>query len=81
MKPPMPAPAPAAYQVVLACELLAALRALRLRGWRPAGAALGAAFELAAAALSPDTADRPLDGDLAAAQLLLPGLAALCAVG
>ncbi len=46
-----------------------------------AGAALGAAFELAAAALSPDPADRPLDGDLATAQLLLPGLAALCPVG
>ncbi len=70
-----------AYRVVLACELIAAVRALRQRGSRPAGAALGAAFELAATALSADTTDRPLDGDLAAAQRLLPGLAALSPIG
>jgi histidine ammonia-lyase len=70
-----------AYRVVLACELIAAVRALRLRGLRPAGAVLGAAFELAAAALSADTTDRPLDADLAAAQWLLPGLAALSPTG
>ena len=70
-----------AYRVVLACELIAAVRALRLRGLRPAGAALGAAFELAAAALSADTGDRPLDADLAAAQRLLPGLAPLSPIG
>jgi histidine ammonia-lyase len=70
-----------AYRVVLACELIAAVRALRLRGLRPAGAALGAAFELAAVALSADTGDRPLDADLAAAQRLLPGLAPLSPIG
>jgi histidine ammonia-lyase len=70
----------AAYQVVLACELIAAVRALRLRRIRPDGPALGEAFGLATAALPADTADRPLDGDLAAAQELLPGLAALAAL-
>jgi histidine ammonia-lyase len=67
----------AAYQVVLACELIAAIRALRLRRTRLDGLALGEAFVLASAALPADTADRPLDGDLAAAQELLPRLAAL----
>ena len=64
-----------AYRIVLACELVAAVRALRLRGARPAGQGLGAAFDLAAAALPPGTADRALDTDLAAAQRLLPALA------
>jgi len=66
-----------AYRMVLACELVAAVRAMRLRGLRPAGPALAEAFELAAGALPADTSDRPLDGDLAAAQRLLSGLAAL----
>jgi histidine ammonia-lyase len=66
----------AAYRIVLACELIAAVRALRLRGSRPASAALAEAFDLAAA-LPADTADRPLDGDLAGADRLLPALAAL----
>jgi histidine ammonia-lyase len=67
----------AAYQVVLACELVAAVRALRLRGTRPAGRALTAAVELADGALPASTQDRPLDGDLAAARRLLPELARL----
>lgn len=67
----------AAYRVVLACELIAAVRALRLRDIRPAGSMLAGAHALAAAALPADTADRPLDADLAAAQQLLPGFAAL----
>jgi len=62
---------------VLACELVAAVRAMRLRGLRPAGPALAEAYQLAAGALPADTSDRPLDGDLAVAQRLLPGLAAL----
>jgi histidine ammonia-lyase len=65
----------AAYRVVLACELVAAVRALRLRRARPAGS-LGPAFELAAATLPQSTADRPLDGDLAAAEGLLAPIAA-----
>jgi histidine ammonia-lyase len=65
-----------AYRIVLACELIAAVRALRLRGLRPPGEALGDAFGRAAAALPADTSDRPLDGDLAVALSLLPGMAA-----
>jgi histidine ammonia-lyase len=65
-----------AYELVLACELVAAVRALRLRGISPASAALAAAFERAAAELPSDTADRPLDDDLAVAQRLLPEFAA-----
>jgi histidine ammonia-lyase len=64
-----------AYRVVLACELVAAVRALRLRGIRPSGRGLGAAFDLAAGALPPGTADRALDTDLAVAERLLPALA------
>jgi histidine ammonia-lyase len=66
-----------AYQIVLACELVAAVRAVRLRGIRPNGPALAGAFELAAGALPADTSDRPLDGDLGVAKRLLPDIAAL----
>ena len=61
---------------MLACELVAAVRALRLRGIRPGAPCLAAAFNLAARSLPADTADRPLDSDLAAAQDLLTRLAA-----
>lgn len=78
-----------AYQTVLACELVAAVRALRLSGSSNATAAgdgaasrdgrgagsLHTALECAAAALDPRTEDRPLDLDLAAASALLPELA------
>ena len=67
----------AAYRVVLACELVAAVRALRLRGIRPAPGPLAEAFELATGTLPADTADRPLDGDLAQADRLLPALSAV----
>jgi histidine ammonia-lyase len=60
-----------AYRVVLACELVAAIRALRLRDTRPAGRALGRVFDRADAVLPESVADRPLDGDLAAAEELL----------
>ncbi|MGO9297000.1 MAG: aromatic amino acid ammonia-lyase [Streptosporangiaceae bacterium] len=66
-----------AYRVVLACELIAAVRALRLRGLTPAGPPLAAAFRLAGQVLPGDTADRPLDGDLTAAGQALPALAEL----
>jgi histidine ammonia-lyase len=66
-----------AYRQVLACELVASVRALRMRGIRPAEETLAVAFALAAAVLPADTRDRPLDGDLAAAQGLLPQLANL----
>jgi histidine ammonia-lyase len=68
----------AAYRAVLACELIAAIRALRLQGRPPAlGGALRRAFDLAGAALERTAADRPLDSDLSAAQTVLPGIAAV----
>jgi histidine ammonia-lyase len=64
-----------AYRIVLACELVAAVRALRLRGLTPAQPRLAAAFGLAAQTLPAGTADRALDADLTTAQGLLPSLA------
>jgi histidine ammonia-lyase len=64
-----------AFRVVLACELVAAIRALRLRDLRPASSVLAQAFDLADAALPVSMADRPPDDDLAAAGRLLAGLA------
>jgi histidine ammonia-lyase len=64
-----------AYSLVLACELVAAARALRMRGIRPAPGPLADAFDQVTAALPAGLLDRPLDEDLAAAQQLLPGLA------
>jgi histidine ammonia-lyase len=71
------------YRVVLACELVAAVRALRLRGTGlgAAGPGLAAAFDLAAGALPADTADRPLDSDLLAAHGVLSSLAPLAPLG
>ncbi|HEX9066864.1 MAG TPA: aromatic amino acid lyase [Streptosporangiaceae bacterium] len=69
-----------AYRIVLACELVAAVRALRLSGVRPARPGLAGALGAAESALPPGTADRALDTDLADAQRLLPGLAALAEV-
>ena len=62
----------AAYRVVLACELVAAVRALRLRDIALEPGPLREAFDRAADLLPTSTADRPLDGDLALAQQLLP---------
>jgi len=67
----------AAYRIVLACELVAAVRALRLRGLRPVSASLADSLDLAASALPAGTADRPLDGDLTSAERLLPALAGI----
>jgi histidine ammonia-lyase len=78
----------AAYRVVLACELVAAVRALRMRGdagwggagWGDAGwggGPLREAYDLAAGALDPRVDDRPLDGDVETADRLLPALATL----
>jgi histidine ammonia-lyase len=61
----------AAYRVVLACELVAAVRALRLRDIALEPGQLREAFDRAASLLPTSTADRPLDGDLALAQELL----------
>jgi histidine ammonia-lyase len=67
--------------VVLGCELVAAVRALRLRGVRPGAPRLAEAFDLAVAALPADYADRALDVDLAAARELLVPLAVLAGPG
>jgi histidine ammonia-lyase len=67
----------AAYRAVLACELAAAVRVLRMQGRAPAGdGPLRAAFDAADAVLDPRTADRPLDADLTEAEGLLGGYAA-----
>jgi len=66
-----------AYRIVLACELVAAVRALRLRGTRPTAPGLAAAFDQACATLSAESGDRALDADLEAAQSLLTDLAAV----
>jgi histidine ammonia-lyase len=66
----------AAYRAVLACELAAAVRVLRMQDRTPApGGPLRAAFEAANTVLDPRTADRPLDADLTAAEELLGGYA------
>ena len=64
-----------AFRVVLAGELVAAVRALRLHDLLPRSAVLAQAFDLADAALPASMADRPPDEDLAAAGELLAGLA------
>jgi histidine ammonia-lyase len=64
----------AAYRIVLACELVAAVRALRMQNRTPSGR-LGEVFARAAATLDPAVEDRALDGDISAATDLLPRLA------
>lgn len=57
---------------MVGCELVAAVRALRLRGLRPdPGLGAGRAFALADAALDDDLADRPLTDDVTTASVLL----------
>jgi histidine ammonia-lyase len=63
-----------AFRVTLACEFVAAVRALRLQGRAPSGR-LGEVYALAAESLDPRAEDRALDGDLAAASDLLPKIA------
>lgn len=63
-----------AYQVVLAAELVAAVRALRQRGHVAGPGVLGEAFTLADAVLDGDMTDRPLADDIATATELLDRL-------
>lgn len=63
------------YRTVLACELVAAVRALRQRSVTPPGAGLRAAYDAAVGVLDGSDADRPLDVDIEAATALLPSLA------
>jgi histidine ammonia-lyase len=61
-----------AYRLVVGCELLAAVRALRQRELRPdPGLPVGRALELAETVLDADQTDRPLTDDVTAAAALL----------
>ncbi|MFJ9247845.1 aromatic amino acid ammonia-lyase [Streptomyces sp. NPDC101776] len=61
-----------AYRLVVGCELVAAVRALRQRGLRPdPELPVGRALELAESVLTDETADRPLTDDVTAATGLL----------
>ncbi|MFJ1600906.1 aromatic amino acid ammonia-lyase [Streptomyces sp. NPDC088261] len=61
-----------AYRLVVGCELVAAVRALRQRGLRPEpGLPVGRAFELAESVLQESSADRPLTDDVTGAAALL----------
>lgn len=64
-----------AYRHVLACELVAAVRALRMRHASLVDLPVRAAFELAAAVLDPELTDRPLSDDIANAANALDELA------
>ncbi|HSR82816.1 MAG TPA: aromatic amino acid lyase [Streptosporangiaceae bacterium] len=66
-----------AYEIVLACELVGAVRALRLRSGRPAPGPLRDAFDQADSVLPAGLSDRPLDDDIAAAEQLLAAMAAV----
>ncbi|WP_193433534.1 aromatic amino acid ammonia-lyase [Streptomyces fodineus] len=62
----------AAYRLVVGCELVAAVRALRQRDLRPdPGLPAGRAFALAVSVLDADPADRPLTDDVTKAAVLL----------
>ncbi|MFC6086002.1 aromatic amino acid ammonia-lyase [Sphaerisporangium aureirubrum] len=65
-----------AYRLVLACELVTAVRALRHRPPPPA-TLVGTAFAMAARELNPDPADRPLTEDVGTAAGLLESLTAV----
>ncbi|MFI6937042.1 aromatic amino acid ammonia-lyase [Streptomyces sp. NPDC050287] len=61
-----------AYRLVVGCELVAAVRALRQRGHVPdPDLPVGRALELAGSVLDEDPADRPLTQDVTAAAALL----------
>jgi histidine ammonia-lyase len=62
-----------AAAVVLATELVVAVRAIRMSEREPAGIPVAELFARAAAVLAPDVEDRPLAADLEAARRLLVG--------
>ncbi len=64
------------YATVLACELVAAVRALRQRAITPGSDDLRAAYERACGVLDTSAVDRPLDLDIEAAAAVLPQLGA-----
>jgi histidine ammonia-lyase len=61
----------AVLRVLVATELVVAVRALRLAGREPAGAGTRTLFENAAAALDENLADRPLHPDVEAAHAMI----------
>jgi histidine ammonia-lyase len=60
-----------ALRVLIATELVVAVRALRLAGHSPVGAGTRPLYDAAAARLDPDLADRALHPDIEAARRLL----------
>ncbi|MFE2600589.1 aromatic amino acid ammonia-lyase [Streptomyces sp. NPDC059396] len=69
-----------AYRLVVGCELVAAVRALRQRGLRPEpGLPAGRAFALAETVLDEEVGDRPLTDDVTAAAALLDRFTELAA--
>jgi histidine ammonia-lyase len=62
-------------RTVLACELVAAVRALRQRGTEPAGTPLRALYDQCLRCLPADYDDRPLDTDIAAAEKIIAVIA------
>ncbi|HEX8008757.1 MAG TPA: aromatic amino acid lyase, partial [Trebonia sp.] len=56
------------FRTLLACELVAAIRALRQRGVQPTGTRLRAGYDLCRSRLPAGDEDRPLDTDIAAAE-------------
>ena len=71
------AAAASAYRTVLACELVAATRALRIAGAPPGGRVLAAAFAEVSARLPDIRADHQLGEEIQIAEQLLDALAAL----
>ena len=61
----------AALRVLVATELVVAVRALRLAGHEPVGAGTAPLYAAAAARLDPDLSDRPLHPDVEAARVLI----------
>ena len=68
--------AAAAYRTMLACELVAATRALRMAGTPPRGTVLAAAFAHATSRLPDIRADHQLSDEIRIAEQLLDDLAA-----
>lgn len=64
-----------AFRLVLACEVVAAVRTLRLRGITPQTPSLRSAFETAESKLNPDMSDRQLSPDVEVASALLDDFA------
>ncbi len=68
--------AAAAYRTMLACELVAAIRALRMAGTPPRGTVLASAFAEVTARLPDIRADHQLGAEIRTAEQLLDDLAA-----